>query len=71
MTFELQHLRHLVALAEHGSFMRAAVALGMSQPALSHSIKKLEERLGKVMFTRNNSGAVPTDSRVIADRTGT
>ena len=62
MTFELQHLRHLIALAEHGSFMRAAVALGMSQPALSHSIKRLEERLGKVMFTRSNSGAVPTDA---------
>lgn len=65
MTIELQHLRHLVALAEHGSFMRAAAALGMSQPALSHSIKKLERQLGTVLFTRNSSGAVPTDSGLL------
>jgi DNA-binding transcriptional LysR family regulator len=65
MTIELQHLRHLVALVEHGSFMRAAAALGMSQPALSHSIKKLERQLGAVLFTRNSSGAVPTDSGLL------
>jgi len=65
MTIELHQLRHLVALAEHGSFMRAAAALEMSQPALSHSIKKLERQLGTVLFTRNSSGAIPTDSGLL------
>ena len=39
-------LRYLKAVADHGSFTRAAAALQASQPALSRSTRDLEERLG-------------------------
>lgn len=61
MPFELKQLRQVVALAEHGSFVRAAAALHMSQPALSRSIQKLEARFGSELFLRSSGGAVPSD----------
>ncbi len=61
MTLDLRRLRHLLALAEHGSFGRAAAALRMTQPALSRSIKLLEEATGAALFERSVSGATPTD----------
>ncbi|MGH8355125.1 MAG: LysR family transcriptional regulator, partial [Pseudomonas sp.] len=36
---DLRQLRNLVALAEHGGFVRAADAVGLSQPAFSRSIQ--------------------------------
>jgi DNA-binding transcriptional ArsR family regulator len=35
-----------IAVAREGSFARAAIKLGVSQPALSHTLRTLEERLG-------------------------
>jgi DNA-binding transcriptional LysR family regulator len=61
MALELQQLRQVLALAEHGSFVRAAAALHVSQPALSRSIQNLERRFGSHLFLRSSSGAVPTD----------
>jgi DNA-binding transcriptional LysR family regulator len=61
MAFELQQLRQAIALAEHGSFVRAAAALHMSQPALSRSIQNLETSFGSELFVRSSSGVVPTD----------
>ena len=61
MALELQPLRQVVALAEHGSFVRAAAALHVSQPALSRSIQNLERRFGNELFLRSSSGVVPTD----------
>ena len=61
MTLELQQLRQVLALAEHGSFVRAAAALHISQPALSRSIQNLERRFGSELFVRSSSGVVPTD----------
>jgi DNA-binding transcriptional LysR family regulator len=61
MPIDLRSLRHLLALAEHGSFGRAAAALRMTQPALSRSIKVLEERIGASLFDRSANGATPTD----------
>lgn len=61
MTFELQQLRQVIALAEHGSFVRAAAALHVSQPALSRSIQGLERRFGSELFVRSSGGVVPTD----------
>lgn len=61
MSFELHQLRQVLALAEHGSFVRAAAALHISQPALSRSIQSLERRFGSDLFLRGGSGVVPTD----------
>ena len=61
MGLELQQLRQVVALDEHRSFVRAAAALHISQPALSRSIQNLERGFGSNLFVRSSSGAVPTD----------
>jgi DNA-binding transcriptional LysR family regulator len=61
MPFELKQLRQVVALAEHGSFVRAAAALHISQPALSRSIQNLEAQFGSELFLRSSGGAVPSD----------
>jgi DNA-binding transcriptional LysR family regulator len=61
MSFELRQLRHVLALAEHGSFARAAVALHLSQPALSRSVQTFERHVGTRLFVRSGSGVVPTD----------
>lgn len=48
----LSQLRHLIALAEHQSFRKAADALFLTQPALSRSIQALEEELGVKLIDR-------------------
>lgn len=49
-------LEHFVAVADAGSFMAAAEDLHVSQPALSYSIKRLEESLGVELFRRSSRG---------------
>lgn len=61
MALELQQLRQILALAEHRSFVRAAAALHISQPALSRSMQNLERQFGSSLFLRSTSGVVPTD----------
>lgn len=48
----LVQLRHLIALADTGSFSRAAERVHLTQPALSRSIQSLEEELGVVLVDR-------------------
>lgn len=48
----LVQLKHLIELASNGSFSRSAIKLHLTQPALSRSIKALEEELGKSLFDR-------------------
>ena len=52
MKLTLDQLRYLVALAEEGSFTRAAERVYLTQPALSVQIRKLEEALGTRLFDR-------------------
>lgn len=49
---ELRHLRTLVALRDAGSLVEAAERVHLTQSALSHQIKDLEERLGSSLFVR-------------------
>ena len=58
--FDLRHLRHAVALAEHRHFAHAAKAQNISQPALSRSIQTLEESLGVRLFDRDRYSVEPT-----------
>jgi LysR family transcriptional regulator, cyn operon transcriptional activator len=55
-------LRYLKAVADHGSFTRAAAALHVSQPALSQQIRELEERMGLQLLDRSGRTVRPTDA---------
>lgn len=52
---ELRLLKALVAIAETGSFSKAGKRLHLSQPALSHQIKALEDQVGAELFQRKSS----------------
>ncbi len=47
-----RRLEFVVAVADHGSFTRAAEAVHVSQPSLSHAIGRLEDELGTLLFHR-------------------
>ncbi|OCX56630.1 LysR family transcriptional regulator [Thioclava sp. SK-1] len=49
-------------VARHRSFTRAAVHLGMSQSALSQTVKNLEENLGVRLLTRSTRSVSPTEA---------
>ena len=58
----LRHARYLVAIADHGSFTRAAAEMHVSQPALSQQIRQLEEMLGARLLDRTGRIVRPTDA---------
>jgi DNA-binding transcriptional LysR family regulator len=55
-----RRLQHLLVLAEHAHFGRAAEALDISQPALTKSIQGLEAELGVVLLDRKRGGVALT-----------
>lgn len=57
---ETRHLRHFLAVVDHGSVSAAANWLGIAQPALSQSIARMEKELGVTLFERSRRGARPT-----------
>ncbi|MFC5708459.1 LysR family transcriptional regulator [Aeromonas eucrenophila] len=61
-------LQLFLAVARERSFTRAAGKLGVSQSALSHAIKALEERLNIRLLTRTTRSVAPTETgeRIIA-----
>lgn len=61
MDIDLNLLPHVLALAKHQNFARAADALSISQPALSRIIGRLEKKLGVMLFDRTREGVVPTE----------
>ena len=64
----LVQLRHLIALADSGSFSKSAQALFLTQPALSRSIRALEDELGMPLFDRvgRRSELTPFGREVVA-----
>jgi DNA-binding transcriptional LysR family regulator len=52
LRFDLEDLQAMVAVVEQGGFRAAALALNLSQPALSRRVSKLEEALGVQLFER-------------------
>src|SRR5271166_1104846 len=55
-------LMAFLAVARERSFTRAAAQLGVSQSALSHSIRGLEERLGLRLLTRTTRSVATTEA---------
>jgi DNA-binding transcriptional LysR family regulator len=60
--YELNDLLAFVAVARERSFTKAAAKLGVSQSALSHTIRRLEERLGLRLLTRTTRSVAPTQA---------
>ncbi|AET92655.1 transcriptional regulator, MarR family with acetyltransferase activity [Burkholderia sp. YI23] len=67
MDLNLRDIRALIAVAEAGSFTRAAERLHLSQPALTVQIRRLEEVLGARLFDRNsrNVALTPTGRELL------
>src|SRR5437868_12089960 len=55
-------LTAFLAVARAGSFTRAAAQLGVSPSALSHTIRRLEERVGVRLLNRTTRNVSPTDA---------
>ncbi|ESY79203.1 LysR family transcriptional regulator [Mesorhizobium sp. LNHC220B00] len=58
----LNELTAFLAVAREKSFTRAAAKLGVSQSALSHALRSLEERLGVRLLTRTTRSVSPTEA---------
>jgi DNA-binding transcriptional LysR family regulator len=56
MSLNHRELNVFLAIARSGSVNAASQALGMTQPALSRSLRRLEDQLGAVLFTRHAAG---------------
>lgn len=59
-TLDLNLLRLFDAVMAEGSLTRAARTLSMTQPALSHALKRLHQAVGEDLFTRTAQGMKPT-----------
>ena len=56
----LRHLQCFVAVAQHGNLRRAALALAITQPAVTKTLNELEDIVGKPLFVRGRGGTTPT-----------
>ena len=54
-------LTHFIAAFEHGNLRLAAKAVGVTQPAVTKSIQKLEDHIGVPLFERAADGVRPTE----------
>ncbi|MGY3585767.1 DNA-binding transcriptional LysR family regulator [Bradyrhizobium sp. USDA 4341] len=59
---DVNDLIAFLAVARERSFTRAAAQLGVSQSALSHTMRALEERLGVRLLTRTTRSVAPTEA---------
>jgi DNA-binding transcriptional LysR family regulator len=59
---ELVALRSFLSVYRTGGVARAAEALRLSQPAVSHHLKAIEESVGRPLFTRAGRGITPTEA---------
>ena len=59
---ELRHLRYFVAVADAGTFTRAAECMYLAQPTLSQQIRRLEEMVGTPLFRRRREGVGLTEA---------
>ncbi len=68
---DFSELRAFLEVAQQRSFTRAAVKLGVTRSALSHTIRALEERLGVRLLSRTTRDVAPTPAgQRLAERIG-
>lgn len=60
MDLELRHLRTICAIADTGSISAAAATLGVSQPAITLLLRRMEQSIGGKLFQRDRTGSRPT-----------
>ncbi len=60
MNLDLNLLKVFLEAYQYESYTKAAIYLGMSQPAVSSSIKRLEDEIGEPLFYREGRGMKPT-----------
>jgi LysR family nitrogen assimilation transcriptional regulator len=65
---DLRQLKLFSAVAEFGSFSRAAVAISIAQPVLSRQVNALETELGVRLLYRNGRGIVLTEAGKLLDQ---
>ena len=61
MNIDIEFYKVFCTVAENGSFSKAAEKLYISQPAITQTIRKLEEQLGGQLFYRSNNGVLLTE----------
>src|SRR5215510_4912718 len=59
---EIRHLRLVAAIAEEGGVTRAGNRLHLTQSALSHQLRDVEDRLGSALFERVGKRMILTDA---------
>jgi DNA-binding transcriptional LysR family regulator len=65
---DLLHLEHFLAVVDEGTFTRAAERMNRTQPAISQSIRRLEEEVGAPLFARDVHEITLTEAgRLLAD----
>src|SRR5262249_44997045 len=60
MKLDIRHLKLIVAVTEEKSVTKAGERLHLTQSALSHQLRDIEERLGTPLFLRLNKRMLPT-----------
>jgi DNA-binding transcriptional LysR family regulator len=65
---DLLHLEHFLAVVDEGTFTRAAERVNRTQPAISQSVRRLEEEVGAPLFARDVHDVTLTEvGRVLAE----
>ena len=62
---ELRHLRYFVAVADAGTYTRAAERMFIAQPTLSQQIRRLEEMVGTTLLQRRREGVLLTTAGTV------
>ena len=62
----LRYLNYLRLVIEHGSFAAAALAGGVSQPAISHGMRQLQQQFDTPLFVRSGRKLIPTEAALQA-----
>lgn len=58
---KLRHFRLLTAIADHGSLLKAADAVAISQPGATKALQEIEHAIGHPLFARTNRGLRPNE----------